>query len=73
MTLHYYAFDLYYLSAKRRYSDGGLVPATWLYGVVVGRCDRRPCDREATERRSGPQPLILLAGAVTVLGEGAGH
>jgi hypothetical protein len=73
MTLHYYAFDPYYLPGKRRFSDGGLVPATWLYAVVVGAVIVAFAIRRRPSVAPVLTPLVLLVCAVTVLAEGAGH
>jgi hypothetical protein len=73
MTSHYYAFDPYYLPAKRRFSDGGLVPATWLYAVVLAAVIAAVLIRRRPSVAPVLTPLVLLVCAVTLLGEGAGH
>ncbi|MDX6400868.1 MAG: hypothetical protein QOF27_1474 [Gaiellaceae bacterium] len=73
MTFHYYAFDPYYLPAKRRFSAGGLVPATWLYAVVVAAVIAAVVIRRRPSVAPVLTPLVLLVCALTVLGEGAGH
>jgi hypothetical protein len=70
---HYYAFDAYYLPGLRRFSDGGMVPSPWLYGVVVAAVIAAAAIRRRPSAAPVLTPLVLLVCAGTVLAEGAGH
>lgn len=73
MAVHYYAFDSYYLPGRRRFSDGGMVPSAWLYGVVVAAVVVAFVIRRRPSTAPILTPLVLLVSAVTVLAEGTGH
>lgn len=73
VVAHYYAFDSYYLPGLRRFSDGGAVPAAWLYGVVVAALVVAVAIRRRPSTDPILTPLVLLVCAVTVLAEGTGH
>ena len=73
MTARFYTFDSYYLPTLRRMSDGGFVPALWIFAlvgltiiaVVVTYLRRGPGLRLAA--------ALLVVCAITTLYEGAGH
>ncbi len=73
MVAHYYAFDPYYLPSLRRFSDRGLVPTAWLYGVVVAAVIVALAIRGRPSVAPVLTPILLLICAGTVLAEGAGH
>ena len=73
VVAHYYAFDSYYLPSLRRFSDGGMVPSAWLYGVVVAAVVVAFAIRRRPSTAPVLTPLVLLVCAVTVLAEGTGH
>jgi hypothetical protein len=73
MVAHYYAFDPYYLPTLRRFSDGGVVPAAWLYGVVAAALVATVAIRRRPSTAPVLTPLVLLVCAVTVLALGTGH
>jgi hypothetical protein len=69
MVAHYYAFDPYYLPARRRFSDAGLVAPSLVYGLaLVGVAVAAACRRG--ERLV---PVFVVLTAVVVLVMGAGH
>jgi hypothetical protein len=57
----------------RRFSDGGMVPSAWLYGVVVAAVIAAAVIRRRPSAAPVLTPLVLLVCAGTVLAEGAGH
>jgi hypothetical protein len=73
MVAHYYAFDPYYLPTLRRFCDGGVVPAGWLYGVAVAALVAGVGIRRRPSTAPVLTPLVLLLCAVTVLALGKGH
>ncbi len=73
MAVHYYAFDSYYLPSRRRFSEGGMVPSAWLYGVVVAAVIVAVGIRRRPSVAPVLTPLVLLVCAVTILAEGTGH
>ncbi len=73
MLAHYYAFDSYYLPVRRRFSDGGVIPSAWLYGVVVAAVIVAVAIRRRPSVAPVLTPLVLLVCAITVLAEGTGH
>jgi len=73
MVAHYYAFDSYYLPSRRRFSDAGVIPPDWLYGVVVVAVLVAVGIRRRPSVAPVLTPLVLLVCAVTVLAEGTGH
>jgi hypothetical protein len=73
MVAHYYAFDSYYLPTLRRFCDGGVVPAAWLYGVVAAALVAAVAIRRRPSTAPVLTPLVLLVCAVTVLAQGTGH
>src|SRR5438093_7441124 len=64
MLARFYTYDPYYLPTLRRYSDGGAVPAAWIFSIlavsiVVGISTRvRP--RTGSMASALILPLVLL-------------
>lgn len=73
MVARYYAFDPYYLPTLRRFGDAGVVPAAWLYGVVVAALVVAVAIRRRPSVAPVLTPLVLLVCAVTALVQGTGH
>jgi hypothetical protein len=73
MVAHYYAFDPYYLPTLRRFSDGGVVAAAWVYGVAVASLVATVAIRRRPSTAPVLTPLVLLVCAVTVFAQGKGH
>jgi hypothetical protein len=73
MTVHYYAFDSYYLPSRRRFSAAGFVSPVWLYGVVVAAVVVALAIRRRPSVAPVLTPILLLVCAGTVLAEGVGH
>ena len=73
MLARFFSFDAYYAPTRRRMSNGGLVPPSWVY-ALVGSCAvaslllwRRPRAGSALAA-----PLLFIV-AATALAAGAGH
>jgi hypothetical protein len=73
LLARFYSYDPYYAPELRRMSDGGLVPASWIYVLVaLAVCAGALTARRRSAGLAVTAPLLLVIG-VTALLEQAGH
>jgi len=73
VVARFYAYDPYSLPALRRMSDGGLVPAAWVFALAGAAIASSLLQRLRPRAGGGLAALVLAACACTALLESAGH
>ena len=84
VAARFYTYDVYYLPTLRRMSDGGVVSAGWVYGIVVAAIVvgviwtvvatvAEPAASAARRPARALSVAVLIICAVTAFAEGTGH
>ena len=73
VVARFYTYDPYYAPTLRRMSDGGLIPAWWVFLLVVAALLASILARTRMHAGMPPTVVVLLLSALATLFAGAGH